>query len=70
MGRVVIEGTAQRVCLRSQASGEVFCAAKVPVGGYDVLIHTADGTVEAGTTTVRADEVTSLRCDAAFLTCY
>ncbi len=70
MGRVVVEGTAQRVCLRSQSDGVEHCAAKVPAGRYDVLIYVGDDAVSAGTTQVREGETTGLRCDAAFMTCY
>jgi hypothetical protein len=69
-GRVIIEGTAQRVCLLGHADGQVRCAARVPTGGYDVLIYVGEEPVTAGVTEVRQDAVTSLRCDAAFLTCY
>ena len=70
MGRVVIDGTAQRVCLLSHADGQTHCAARVPVGGYDVLLFVGEDPVTAGFTEVHQDAVTSLRCDAAFLTCY
>ena len=70
MGRVVIEGTAQRVCLLSHADGQEYCAAQVPTGGYDVLLYVNDAAVTAGVVDIEADSVTNLRCDSSFLTCY
>lgn len=70
MGRVQVGGTAHRVCLRSHADGQVYCAAQVPAGAYDVLILVGADTVTAGTTLIREGAVTSLHCDEAFLTCY
>ncbi len=70
LGRVVVEGTTQRVCLLSHADGRERCSGQVPAGGYDVLLYVGDRAVPAGVTEVVAGEITSLRCDAAFLTCY
>jgi serine/threonine protein kinase len=69
-GRVIIEGTSQRVCLLGHADGREYCAARVPAGSYDVLLYASDEPVAAGVVEVRADRVTSLRCDPAFLTCH